>query len=98
MYAVIFKAKTGVQDKEYSNTVAVMRTLAFEKYNCVDFIAVTEGDQEIAISYWTSEEDIRNWHQDSEHSVAQRLGRDKWYASYTVEVAEITREYNFTRD
>lgn len=51
MFAVIFKATTGEQDSQYTEMVKVMRDLAFEKYGCLDFIAVTEGDQEIAISY-----------------------------------------------
>ena len=95
MFVVIFKAKVGQQDAHYSETVAQMRELAFSQYNCQDFIAVTEGDQEIAISYWLSEEDIRNWHRDSQHTVAQKLGREKWYTSYTVEVLEIKRHYAF---
>ena len=95
MFAVIFKAKTGRVDPQYSQTVETMRELAFSQYNCQDFIAVTEGDQEIAISYWLSESDIQNWHKDSQHAVAQALGREKWYTEYTVEVVEIRRRYRF---
>ncbi|MDO6617860.1 MULTISPECIES: antibiotic biosynthesis monooxygenase [unclassified Shewanella] len=95
MFAVIFKATVGQQDKHYSDTVAVMRDLAFNHYNCIDFIAVSEGDKEIAISYWHSEADIQAWHQDSKHAVAQKLGQDKWYRAYSVEVVEIKRQYSF---
>lgn len=95
MFAVIFKAIVGQQDDHYSQTVGVMRDLAFKYYNCADFIAVTEGEQEIAISYWHNEEDIQRWHQDAKHRVAQQLGQDKWYQSYTVEVVEIKRQYSF---
>ena len=95
MYAVIFKAIAGEQDQQYSDMVATMRDLAFSKYNCIEFIAVTEGYQEIAISYWHSEEDIKRWHQDSKHQVAQQLGREKWYQAYTVEVVEVKRQYHF---
>ena len=95
MFAVIFKAKVGAQDRHYIDTVAVMRDLAFEKYNCIDFIAVSEGEQEIAISYWHNEDDIKRWHDDSKHAVAQKLGQQKWYSSYTVEVVEIKRKYSF---
>ena len=95
MFAVIFKAKVGEQNQHYLDTVAIMRDLAFEKYGCIDFIAVSEGEQEIAISYWQSEDDIKRWHQDSKHSVAQKLGQDKWYASYTVEIVEVKRKYSF---
>jgi heme-degrading monooxygenase HmoA len=95
MFAVIFKAKVGKQDKDYLDMVAVMRELAFSKYGCLDFIAVSEGDQEIAISYWESEQDIQRWHNDSQHAVAQKLGKEKWYQSYVVEVVEIQRRYSF---
>jgi heme-degrading monooxygenase HmoA len=95
MFAVIFKAKVGVQDNHYSAMVKVMRDLAFEKYHCLDFVAVSEGEQEIAISYWQSEQDIQNWHNDSQHAIAQELGREKWYESYTVEVVEVKRQYSY---
>ena len=95
MYAVIFRAKPGIQDDEYGKTVAKMRELAFAKYGCLDFVAVTEGDQEIAISYWEDEESIKAWKSDSEHFLAQETGRSKWYESYIVQVVEIKREYKF---
>ncbi|MFV7783647.1 antibiotic biosynthesis monooxygenase family protein [Shewanella marisflavi] len=93
MFAVIFKAKVAHFDARYSKMAAQMRQLAMEKYHCQDFIAVTEGEQEIAISYWRSEADILAWKQDSEHRVAQQLGRQAWYKSYQVEIVEIKRQY-----
>ncbi|WED29480.1 antibiotic biosynthesis monooxygenase [Vibrio sp. DW001] len=95
MFAVIFKAKVGKQDKDYLVMVAIMRELAFSKYGCLDFIAASEGGQEIAISYWESEQDIQRWHNDAQHAVAQKLGKEKWYQSYVVEVVEIQRRYSF---
>ena len=95
MFAVIFKAKVGEQDDHYGEMVTLMRDLAFAHYHCQDFIAVTEGEQEIAISYWNSEEDIRNWHQDSQHRIAQQFGQERWYQSYTVEFVEVRRRYSF---
>lgn len=95
MYAVIFRAKAGVQDSEYGKTVTRMRELAFEKYGCLDFVAVTEGKNEVTISYWENEEAIRLWKNDSEHALAQETGREKWYESYVVQVVEIKREYKF---
>jgi heme-degrading monooxygenase HmoA len=95
MFAVIFRAKTGIQDEEYSKSVARMRELAFSKYGCLDFVAVTEGEDEIAISYWENEEAIKQWKKDSEHTLAQELGRAKWYESYIVQVVEIKRQYKY---
>ena len=98
MFAVIFKAQPAQQNEEYNVTVSKIRELAFEKYGCIDFVAATEGDQEIAISYWDSEESIRQWKNDSEHKLAQQQGRNKWYQSYTVQVVEIKREYSFKQN
>jgi len=95
MFIVIFKAKAGQQDDNYVTTVAKLRDLAFSKYNCIDFVAVTENDQEIALSYWPDEASIINWKQDAFHLVAQKQGQQKWYEQYQVEVAEISRTYQF---
>ncbi|WP_271270321.1 antibiotic biosynthesis monooxygenase family protein [Aliamphritea hakodatensis] len=95
MYAVIFRAKAARQDQAYSDTVARMRELAFEQYGCLEFVAVTEGDDEIAISYWPDEAAVLRWKQDQEHSLAQQYGREKWYKSYRVDVVEVKRSYAF---
>ena len=93
MYAVIFKATTKQLDDEYSQTSARMRELAKSKYGCEEFISAQEGDQEIAISYWHSEQDIQAWKDDPEHRRAQALGKTRWYQSYRVEVVQILRSY-----
>lgn len=94
MYAVVFRAEVNQLDKTYADLAAQMRTLAMEKYGCTEFTAVTEGNQEIAISYWENEEQIRGWKQDAEHLVAQQYGREKWYRSYRVQIMKIIREYS----
>jgi heme-degrading monooxygenase HmoA len=97
MYVVIFRAKVRSpgSDSEYSQVAARMRELALEQFGCLEFTAVTEGSHEIALSYWPSEAHIRAWRTHSEHVLAQQLGRERWYESYTVQVADITREYRF---
>ncbi len=96
MFAVIFKAKAAKQDELYGKTVKRMRELAFSKYGCLDFVAASEGEQEIAISYWPDEASIIAWKSDPEHSIAQQMGQDKWYSAYDVEVVEIKRRYSFS--
>ncbi len=93
MFVVIFRARARVLDAEYSAMAAQMRELALGSFGCLDFIAVTEGDQEIALSYWPDEASIRAWKQHADHLMAQKLGRERWYASYAVEVAEVRRSY-----
>jgi len=93
MYAVIFKAKTKKLDDAYFEMAKRMRELAINEYGCLEFTAVTEGVNEIAISYWDSYEQIKLWKQNSEHLVAQRLGKEKWYEEYSVEIVEIISKY-----
>ncbi len=93
MYAVIFIARIASLDDEYSQMAERMRNLAIEKYGCKGFTSLTGGDEEIAISYWENEEQIKAWKMDPEHVLAQEKGRSKWYRSYHVQVAEIVREY-----
>lgn len=88
MYIVIFKAKMKKTDEEYYLSAKRMRELAFEKYNCLDFASVCENDNEISISYWESEDDIKAWKENKEHLRAQEFGRKKWYESYTVEIVK----------
>jgi heme-degrading monooxygenase HmoA len=95
MYVVIFRARPGAIDQQYTQTAASLRELALSSFGCLDFISVMEGDQEVALSYWPDEASIQKWKAHAEHVVAQKLGREKWYASYIVQIAEIKREYAY---
>ena len=93
MFVVIFRARVRHVDDEYAIVAERMRELALEQFGCIEFHSVTEGQHEVALSYWPDEASIRAWRAHSEHVLAQQLGRERWYASYVVQVAEITREY-----
>lgn len=94
MYAVIFRAEINKIDQSYSDMTARMRELAKSKYSCIEFISLTEGNYEIAISYWDNEKQIIAWKKDPEHKKAQELGRSKWYKSYQVQIVKVEREYS----
>ena len=93
MYAVIFKARLAHDDEAYFKTAKRLRELALEKYGCLEFVSMMEGDEEIAISYWENEAQIVNWKKDQEHIEAQKKGRTHWYESYSVEVCKVERSY-----
>lgn len=97
MYAVIFRATVAALDKDYVAAIEEMKQLAFEDYGCLEFVSMTEGDERVAISYWESPEAIANWKRNMDHLAAQARGREKWYQSYTVQVAKIQREYHHNR-
>ena len=93
MYAVIFRTEINELDDAYYEMAARLRELAISKYGCTEFTAVTEGNSEIAISYWQDQTQIQAWKQNAEHLVAQEFGCNKWYKSYQVQVVEIIRSY-----
>jgi hypothetical protein len=93
MYAVIFRAEIKLFDDRYSKMAIKMRNLAINKYGCTEFIAVTEGSHEVAISYWNNQKDIQEWKKNAEHLVAQKLGKAMWYKSYKVQIVEVKHEY-----
>ncbi len=92
MYAVIFKATVAELDDEYSHMAARLKDLAFKKYGCREFVSVTEGNEEIAISYWDTEQQILDWKNDPEHRRAQTMGRRKWYRSFSIDICEVVRK------
>ena len=93
MYAVIFTATVADQDERYGDMAEKLRDLAMAEFGCTDFLSATQGDQEIAVSYWQDEADIKAWKQQAEHKVAQQLGKTGWYTHYKVEVVKILRAY-----
>ncbi len=51
----------------------------------------------VTIAYFENEEAIRHWREFPEHLEAQELGRESFYLNYTVQVAEIVRDYSWSR-
>ncbi len=50
-------------------------------------------DLGITISYWSDIESIRNWKANIEHLEAQKLGYEKWYASFKTRISKVERDY-----
>lgn len=96
MYVVIFKAEIKALEQAYFDTAARMRELAKKKYGCLEFISACEGNLEISVSYWETEEQIQRWKQDKEHLHAQEHGKSYWYKSYNIQIAEVTRAYSYS--
>jgi heme-degrading monooxygenase HmoA len=94
MYVVIFRAQIRALDAAYDLAAARMRDLALTSFGCTGFHAVREGDHEVALSYWPTEAHILAWREHPEHLLAQQTGRDRWYTSYSVEVAQVRRAYH----
>jgi heme-degrading monooxygenase HmoA len=56
-------------------------------------VAPARSHTGITVSYWESEDAIRQWKRNAEHLEAQRRGRAEWYESFVVRVCRVERAY-----
>jgi heme-degrading monooxygenase HmoA len=93
-YAVIFTAIRTEGDQGYNEMVALVADLARKQPGYLGHESA-ESDIEITVSYWDSLEAIRNWKLQTDHLLAQQLGREKWYSSYKIRICKVERDYGF---
>ncbi|SDB60260.1 Heme-degrading monooxygenase HmoA [Flavobacteriaceae bacterium MAR_2010_188] len=93
-YAVIFTSKLNAEVIGYQEMSILMEELATQQSG---YLGIESARSEIGItvSYWQTLEDINNWKQQSDHLVAQKLGREKWYCWYEIKICKVEREYSF---
>ena len=93
-YAVIFTNIRTEIDEDYSIMAKRMMELAKIQKG---FLGEESARDEIGItvSYWDSLEAIKAWKQNSEHMVAQKLGKEKWYKAFKTRVAKVERDNSF---
>lgn len=91
-FAVIFTSLSREDDPLYEKMANEMAELAIRQPGYLGFESARSG-LGISVSYWRDLEPITKWKNVLEHKEAQRLGREKWYASYRVRIAEVTRDY-----
>jgi heme-degrading monooxygenase HmoA len=94
-YAVIFSSLRTKGDNGYGHMAQRMAELAKEQpgYLGVESARGEDGFG-ITVSYWQSEEAIRNWKQQAEHVAAQEEGIRNWYQHYELRVAKVERGYS----
>ena len=93
-YAVIFTSQRTEGDAGYAAMAQRMEDLAREQPGFLGIDSVRGADgRGITVSYWSSEEAIRNWKAHEEHQGAQEGGKRRWYAGYSIRVARVERAY-----
>lgn len=100
MVVVVFRSRLGPQaGTDYSEMAAEMLARAKTMPGFVEFKSFKAEDGErLSLVYWQDEETLRAWREDWRHREAQRIGRDRWYDYYQIDVAHIERSRRFTRD
>jgi heme-degrading monooxygenase HmoA len=93
-FAVIFTSQRTAGDRGYAGMADRMVELARTMPGYLGMESVRDpAGVGITVSYWRTEEDIRNWKQNAEHLRAQAAGKSTWYSEYTVRIAKVERAY-----
>ncbi len=93
-YSVIFTSLRRDGDQGYESMALKMVELA-QKQN--GFLGIESAREEVGItvSYWSNLESIKAWKTHSEHQLAQKKGRERWYSNFKVRIAKVERDYAY---
>jgi len=96
MIVVLFRSKLVNVPDGYDAMAAEMEALARTMPGFVDVKAFKAEDGErLTVVWWENEETLKGWRENLRHRMAQRLGRERWYEYYKIEVAEVVRKNTF---
>lgn len=59
---------------------------------------VAEDGERLSFFEWESAEALRAWSTHPEHISTKKLGREKFYLEYHLQVCEVVRESKFVRE
>ena len=93
-YAVIFSNELADNTEGYEQTAHRMVELAMQQPGYLGHESVRDG-LGITVSYWQDEAAIKHWKQQSEHLLAQKMGREQWYKAFKTRIAKVERDYDF---
>ncbi len=97
--SVIFIAqRTGDDDEGYGAAAQAMDALAAIQPGYVGIDTVRREDGlGITVSYWASDEAAKAWRDHPDHAAIREQGRGRWYAHYSLHVAQISRSYDWVK-
>jgi len=100
MIVILFRSKlTGAAGQDYAEMNAFLAEYVKSQPG---FIAVksfkAEDGERLTIVWWRDRESLEQWRQDMRHVEAKKLGRQKWYEYYKIEIAEVYRQSEFDRE
>lgn len=97
MIVVIFRSRLRAEHaQQYEAMAARMDALAREMPGFVSIRSyVAEDGERVSIVEFANEATAKAWREHPEHREAQRLGRERFYSEYQVQVCDETRRYAF---
>ncbi len=91
-FAVIFTSTLKSSAHNYEAMAKKMVNLAQKQKGFLGLESVRE-ELGITVSYWKDEESIKSWKQQTDHLMAQKLGKEQWYKTHKVRICYVTRDY-----
>jgi len=99
MMLISFRSRLTAQaGADYDETAAEMERLARATPGFIEVKAFRADDGErLTLVWWKDAQTLKGWATNARHLVAQRMGRERWYEYYKIEVAEVVRDSRFER-
>ncbi|EEQ43162.1 hypothetical protein CAWG_01388 [Candida albicans WO-1] len=98
-YMVSFTSKlnSDIASDEYTQVADLMVSLAKQQPGFLGLESTRDPTSKIGItiSYWKDKSSIQQWKQQSDHQLAQKLGKSKFYDYFKVRIALVERDYQF---
>lgn len=95
-YAVIFTSVKNEVSDDYTSMAELMVKMASEQEGFLGMESVS-NEMGITISYWANLESIKHWKENSNHKIAQELGKKMWYKQYKTRIAKVERDYDYEK-
>jgi len=94
-YAVIFSNQMGSYTDGYGAMSDLMASMSADEPGCIGIESTRDASGfGITVSYWESEDTIKQWRENAKHRAAQLKGKMTWYDHYQLRVAKVERQYD----
>ena len=100
MVVVLFRSQlvSTAGSDGYAEMAEEMEQLAKTMPGFIDVKAFKADDGErLTVVWWQDEDTLAVWREAARHRLAQRLGRERWYEYYKIDVAHVVRRNEFVR-
>ncbi|OBU05177.1 antibiotic biosynthesis monooxygenase family protein [Morganella psychrotolerans] len=102
MFAVIFEVSMPEEKQSrYLEIAATLRPLLEDAEGFISierFQSLSTPGKLLSLSLWEDEASLLKWKQNQQHQLAQQEGKADIFSFYRIRIAEIGREYTFTRE
>jgi heme-degrading monooxygenase HmoA len=96
---ILFRSKlTAEAGSDYLDKAEEILAHAKTQPGFVDYKQYLSADGErLTVVRWKDEATLEGWRTDAKHRAAKKLGRERCYADYHIEIARVLHESRFER-